>query len=259
MDKMDKFIMSFQFLAQIHTLGHSPTGVDIISGQGTSVITTNYLCTAPASGVITVTASNSCPGITSSTGLSFTTTNALAEPAIIAGPTTIPMGTKAVEYSVSTVSGADSYSWSVPSGCSIVSGQGTNSIIVDFSCTAISGNITVNASNTCETTPDKILAITVSGTLANPGVITGTTQPMIGSAVNYSIVPIFGAETYNWTAPAGASPISGQGTNSVWYSFECGAVAGNISVSVENTCIAAGTQATLAITPATATNIGTLR
>jgi len=234
------------------------SGATITSGQGTSSISVDFSCTAQANGVISVVANNGCIGQSSSSALSYAMGGTMATPGTIAGLTTVSKGTTAVPYSVSPLNGATSYIWSVPSGYTITSGQGTNSIKVDYGCTAANGNITVIASNSCTTSSASSLTITVSSTLPTPGTIAGTTTPAIGSTVNYTIVPIYGASNYNWSTPSGVSIISGAGTNSVNLNFTCGASNGNISVTANNSCIAAGTASTLAITPMAATSIGTL-
>ncbi len=69
-----------------------------------------------------------------------------------------------ITYSIAAVPGATSYSWIAPTGATIVSGQGTTNISVNFASGASSGNISVSASNgTCNTTPSN-LAITVGST-----------------------------------------------------------------------------------------------
>jgi beta-glucanase (GH16 family) len=53
-------------------------------------------------------------------------------------------------YSVSTVEGAG-YNWIVPTGVTIVSGQGTNQIAVDFGSDAVSGELKVEVTSGCAT------------------------------------------------------------------------------------------------------------
>ncbi len=236
----------------------SSTGATIASGQGTTSIKIDFSCTAQVNGTVSVVASNSCSETSSPSALSYVMGGSLVTPGTISGLTSVPKGTSNVAYSVSALNGATSYTWSVPVGCTILSGQGTNSILVDYSCTATSGNVSVNATNGCTTTPSSTLAITVGTTLATPGAIAGSTTPVVGSVVNYTLIPVVGATSYNWTAPTGATIVTGAGTNSVNYSFDCGAANGNISVTVNNSCITAGSANTFAITPVSATSIGTL-
>ncbi|HRG18175.1 MAG TPA: hypothetical protein PLP39_03735 [Flavobacterium lutivivi] len=84
-------------------------------------------------------------------------------------------------YSIAAVNNANNYTWSVPTGWSITSGNGTTSITVTTGTTGQNGNITVNASNGCGTSANRTLAVTVStlavaGTAsANQTICSGTT------------------------------------------------------------------------------------
>jgi beta-glucanase (GH16 family) len=53
-------------------------------------------------------------------------------------------------YSVTAVDGAG-YNWVVPAGVTIISGQGTNKITVDFGSDAVSGDVKVDISSGCDT------------------------------------------------------------------------------------------------------------
>jgi hypothetical protein len=68
-------------------------------------------------------------------------------PSVINGPITICAFQQNVVYSTPSITGVNSYIWSVPSSASIVSGQGTNSIVVNFGNKA--GGINVQANRTC--------------------------------------------------------------------------------------------------------------
>jgi hypothetical protein len=64
-----------------------------------------------------------------------------------------------VVYSTPVVSGV-TYTWTVPSGAVITSGQGTASITVKFGCN--SGNVTVRANNGCGSSTTRSLAVCVA-------------------------------------------------------------------------------------------------
>ena len=68
-------------------------------------------------------------------------------PGAIIGNTTVTQNATGVTYSISSVSGATGYTWTVPSGATIASGQGTTSITVNFG--TLGGNISVQATNSC--------------------------------------------------------------------------------------------------------------
>ena len=73
----------------------------------------------------------------------------------------------ALSYSIAPVSGATSYTWSVPAGATITSGQGSNNVFINYAPGASSGNVSVFASNaTCNTEPIN-LPITIGAPAAN--------------------------------------------------------------------------------------------
>ena len=69
---------------------------------------------------------------------------------IITGPTTLASGTTGAIYSVSPITNATSYTWTLPIGATIASGANTNTIGVDFGLNAETGVIKVYGSNSCE-------------------------------------------------------------------------------------------------------------
>ncbi len=142
-----------------------PTGWSITAGQGSNSITV----TAGAfgqNGNVTVTASNTC-GTSSAATLAVTVNAAPATPGGISGSTTV-CPTSANTYSITAVSGATSYTWSLPSGWTGTST--TNSISATSGVTG--GTVSVTANNTCGSSSAQTLSVTVSssvGGTATPG------------------------------------------------------------------------------------------
>ncbi|MFN5031799.1 MAG: beta strand repeat-containing protein, partial [Flavobacteriia bacterium] len=206
-----------------------PTGATIASGQGTTSVVVDFGTT---SGNVSVTATNSC-GTSAAATSSVTLNTAPATPGLITGATSLCENATNNTYSIGAVSGATSYNWTVPSGASIASGQGTTSVVVDFGTT--SGNVSVTATNSCGTSAAAIAAVTLNSAPATPGSITGATSLCQNASNNtYSIGAVSGASSYNWTVPSGASIASGQGTTSVVVDF--GTTSGNMSVTATNSC-----------------------
>jgi hypothetical protein len=130
----------------------------------------------------------------------------------ITGTATVCAGASGVAYSVSPVTNAVAYVWTLPAGATIASGSGTNSITVNFGATASSGNITVYANNVCGNgTASPNFAVTVNAIPATP-VVTNTGYTAESSAPSgnqwyYSVTqsgtgaPIAGAtaQTYDAT------------------------------------------------------------
>jgi hypothetical protein len=187
-----------------------------------------------ASGVISVTANNSC-GSSAARTKSISVTGAPASPGSITvsggSPNVCPGDVRTI--SVVNVAGI-TYNWIPPTGSVIISGQGTSSISIYFnnSFTA-NGIIRVSASNACGTSAFAVRGI-IRNLPAMPGAISGATSVCSGSVIGYSISAVSNASSYTWSAPPGAAIQSGQGTtgiNVLW-----GATGGDISVYSTNAC-----------------------
>jgi hypothetical protein len=134
-----------QSYSVVNTVGSTytwtvPSGMTIVSGQGTNQITVNP---NGSTGTISVVESNQggCQG--AAVSLTITLSNPVTTSAIN-GPSTVSCSQQNVVYSVTNTTGS-SYQWTVPSGATIVSGQGTNSITVSFN--GSTGVISVQESN----------------------------------------------------------------------------------------------------------------
>jgi len=76
--------------------------------------------------------------------------NSLPQPAgSIQGKSIVFQEQPGVAYNISPIPGATGYIWNLPQGATIVSGDNTNNILVDFSSNASSGDITVTGTNNC--------------------------------------------------------------------------------------------------------------
>lgn len=177
------FLSGYNNLNVGNTTSYSITGL--------SCVTTYYY---------RVRAATNCSSANSNS-ITAITIGAPAQPGTITGATTYCSSSTGNNYSISPVSGATSYTWTVPSDASITSGQGTTAIIVTLGNS--SDTISVVATNSCGSSVASILEIT-AGT---PTIL--TTSP--GSAV------CSGAITLGATASPGAT-VS-------WYTLPTGGVA----------------------------------
>src|SRR6185436_17792830 len=107
---------------------------------------------------------------------------------------------------------ASSYTWTVPAGTTIASGQGTAAITVNFSNMFTgSGNVCVRANTSCGNSAYQCL--NVAGVPVMPGIISGPTGVCKKQRnVLYTTTAVSGATSYSWDAPQGAQVASGQGT-----------------------------------------------
>ncbi|MCX6252057.1 MAG: T9SS type A sorting domain-containing protein [Bacteroidetes bacterium] len=194
-----------------------------VGAQTVSVIFTNgsNLCTAPNPTVLPVNVN----GLPDAAGT-------------ITGTATVCAGAAGVVYSVPTINNAVTYVWTLPTGATIASGSGTNSITVNFANNASSGNITVYGNSICGNgATSSPFAVNVTQVPATAGTITGTPAVCIGATgVVYSVDPIANATSYNWTIPNDVTITGGFNSNSITVDFYPTAVSGNFSVAGTNSC-----------------------
>lgn len=178
-------------------------------------------------------------GTTNGQDLTFTTLCQMAGTmSSITGPASLCAGTTGQVYSVDPFPGATSYIWTIPTGATIVAGANSNSITVNYSTVALSGNMSVYATDgLCTSLPSPVLAITVTPLPVQAGPITGVQVVCEGEqGIHYTIPAIPGVTNYVWTVPAGAVIASGQNTTNITVNFDSGSTSGNVSVYGTNTC-----------------------
>lgn len=163
-----------------------PTGATIASGGSTTAtpnITINFTNTF-TSGYICVTANNSCG---SSTASCLSVSSKPVINGTIAGPTSVCAKQSGIIYSIPAATGAISYTWTVPALAIIKSGDGTNTITVDFSTKG--GNVTVTPNNTCGSTSAQSMAVTVTNCVkqstATPAPVQQALAPVIQQMTAY--------------------------------------------------------------------------
>jgi hypothetical protein len=119
-------------------------------------------------------------------------------PGPVTGNTSVCQGQTGVGYSVSPVNNATGYIWTLPSGATIISGNNTNSISVDFSPTAVSGIITVCGLNICGNGPVSQLPVSVNPLpIANAG--SNVTIPYGTNTTLHAASGGSGAFNYHWS------------------------------------------------------------
>lgn len=117
---------------------------------------------SPASTTVyTVTAFNDsvCSGISDGSA-TVTVVPPPAQPGAISGNEFVCANDIGENYSIAAVPDATDYTWTVPTGAVITSGQGSIAITVDFGAT--SGDVSVIAENACDASAPRTLAVTVN-------------------------------------------------------------------------------------------------
>ena len=181
-----------------------------------------------------------------------------ATPGTITGTAAICVSvgtTNELTYSVAEVTGASSYQWTVPTGATIVSGQGTNTVSVNFE--NVSAGITpaltigvqsVNATGCLSLVKTlaltRVLPTAPAGLVMTDGVSTtaiAAVGPFIGTTTELTLTATASATatSYTWTLPTGVNQLSGGNTNVITVNFAgvgTGITALPISVQSTNGC-----------------------
>lgn len=214
-----------------------PAGMTITSGQGTTTINvayTNIAIQTGISGQLCVYALNACVNSATTCVTIDYQVAAPVTPNSISGPGKVCPG-DVVTYSIAAVARATSYTWTVPTGMTVQSGQGTNVVSVQVSAGYLGGSITVTASNVCGTSParTKSLTLNLPGT---PTAIAGQKEGLCNTTGNvYSIPSVPAATSYNWNS-SGATITAGNGTTSITADVALLTGTGTITVQAVNGC-----------------------
>jgi hypothetical protein len=212
-------------------------GGSFIGGQGTNFVTVYW--STPGAQWIKVNYTNSygCAA-TVPTQLNVTVTGMPGTAGAITGPTNVCAPATGVVYSVAPVANATAYSWTLPPGTTVTSGQYTNSITVDFTANSSTGTMVVAANNICGNGSNSPpIMVNVNFLPWDADDIFGDQEVCQGAkGVSYGVPPIYNATGYTWTLPSGASIATGANTNSITVDFSLTAAPGNIQVTGTNSC-----------------------
>jgi hypothetical protein len=211
-----------------------PSGATNVSGQGTPTISFRF-ASSFSSGTVSVVVGGCGPSVQRSIQVTRT---APTTPVAITGPTNLCAfrGNGAVvSYSIAAVPNASSYSWTLPSGLTLVNGAGTTNITVTVAANFSSGTLKVRANSPCGNSSDRSLSLNTS-LPSTPSSISGTSKSCPGDVRTFSVNPVTNATSYNWTVPTGTNIVSGIGTNVISLSFGANYTGGTLSVRAVNGC-----------------------
>ena len=134
-------------------------------------------------------------------------------PTAILGLDSICAGSDSVLYSVSSVAGATSYNWTVPSGWTIKSGASTSAIYISVNSTV--GSISVNAQNNCGTSNSISKSLGLDSAPHLTGTISGADTVCLGSADQVYTFTGSTDGVLQWSVSAPYQIASGQSSASV--------------------------------------------
>jgi hypothetical protein len=208
-------------------------GGQIMTGAGTDVVTIKWNNAGAQSVSVTYTSAAGCPA--AAPGTLNVTVGTLPTPTI-SGSDIVCQNDGLHVYT--TQSGNSNYVWTVSSGGTIVTGQGTYQIEVSWTSPG-NKTVTVNYANAsgCSASTPATFAVEVMGLPGPAGSISGTPELCAGTTnVSYSVAAIPDVVNYIWTLPAGATIVGGENTNNIQVDFAIDAVSGSITVYGENLC-----------------------
>jgi beta-glucanase (GH16 family)/PKD repeat protein len=150
----------------------------------------------------------------------------------IIGKAAICANTKNVDYSVTGFWGS-TFNWTVPSGASIVSGQGTNAILVNFGSS--SGSVTVSESSLVNCIgQSQSLAVSVNpACVVSADFSANKTTTCLGATITYTdkSTATDGSQTYAWNFGSGANPATAATAGPIKVSYSS-AGSKNVSLTV---------------------------
>jgi hypothetical protein len=205
----------------------APANTSIMSGQGTNSISLS-IGAAFVSGSLSVRAVSSC-GQSAARALSLSKNP--VTPSAMTGQATNLCGGGQFAYSVAAVSGATSYVWTVPTGCTIATNNG-NSIVMNVPSSFTTGTLSVRAYNSCG--GSSLRSASLTRLPSTPASITGAASVCPSQVgVNFTTPAVTGV-TQLWTAPTGATITAGQSTTSMTCTW--GTAAGIVTLRSVNAC-----------------------
>ncbi len=208
------------------------SGGNILTGQGTESITVAWNAPNSTQTVSVIPSSNCSSSQPQSLSINIRP-DAPNAPLAITGQTTSCGGE--ATYTTGLVLHATDYQWTLSGGGTIVSGQGTEQIVIDWGNVPGTYTITLIASNDCGSSTPIAHTVTVQPPAPDmPAEILGDLEVCAGTAT-FTVNPVTNATGYTWSVPSGATITNGQGSNTVTINFSS---EGNytISITAGNTC-----------------------
>ncbi|MBK7572271.1 MAG: T9SS type A sorting domain-containing protein [Bacteroidetes bacterium] len=207
--------------------------ITLITSSQNSLNTVASFNFGPAftSGTITITASNSC----GSFPRTFVVRSAPDQPGGISGPGTGLCGLSGIQYSISAVATATSYTWTSTNGIAIQS-VSPDGLTVTVNFTGLftnNGNICVVANNGCGSSVQR--CFTVSARPSTPVVSGSASGCKSQTAILYSIPVVPTATSYTWSVTGGGVITPSGLTASVNYTSATSTSA-IVRVNAINTC-----------------------
>jgi len=238
------------------------TGASTTSSSIQNPINICYPTTGTFNVSLTATNANGTDTVTKTNYI--TVISSSSAPGNIIGSDTVCSGQSNISFSITPVGGAISYSWIVPAGTVLVSGQGTTSITVNFANNG--GNICVSAVNACGSSSQSCFFVYVDPCTASPIANFSANDTAIcrNECINFFDMSSNSASSWSWSF-SGASPSSSSAQNpsNICYpnsgTYPVTLIASNVAGTdtiIKNSYIAVLTGAIISAYPDTSVAVG---
>jgi gliding motility-associated-like protein len=173
---------------------------------------------------------NDC-GVTKKNCVTVTLTSTL-DSLPITGDTTVCEG-KIATFTVQKDAGATNYSWNVPTGSTIQTGNNTNSITLLFG--TVGGVVKVSPVGGCANGKQSSVNVTIKKKPNGPLSILGKNAVCVGDIEQYSVPTQADAVLFKWAVPTGAVITQGLNTREITVEWKT-VTSGDVSVSGMGEC-----------------------
>ena len=188
---------------------------------------------AMSSGRIAVTPSSRCGnGPVAETIVQVSTT--LPDSVPIQGLSTLCSNDTAI-YTVGNSATTTEYIWQVPTGATILRGQGTQSITVAWGSFSGNGQIFLTTKNACLLARGTGFNVFVKNAVLAAPTVNGNRSVCPMTQISFSMPINPNIRSYTWTVPTDAIILRGQGTDSIRVNWDV-AASGDVCLDIENTC-----------------------
>ena len=206
------------------------TNGTITSGQGSAAVAVAWGTTA--TGRVCMTPSNRC-GTGQQSCFDVEIKNAQPDSLPIVGNTTVCSNDTTVF--TNNTAGNIQFNWDVPTGATILRGQGTNTILVVWGSALDNQTVGLTLTNSCNLTRRVTLGVVIKNAALAAPVIAGTATICPMSRANYSIPSDAAIVAYKWTVPAGATVVGSSTSSAVLIDWGS-SIGGNVCVEIQNNC-----------------------
>ncbi len=212
------------------TLRWSVTG-----GTAQNALTTDSLWVrwAATNGRVTVTPSSRC-GTGLPTILDVQISNTIPDSLPIQGIAS-PCSNDTTVFTVADAASTTDYDWQVPTGASILRGQGTRTIIVFWGTFSGNGTVFLTTKNACQLARGVSLPVVIKNATALAPTINGSRTVCPSTQISFSTPRDANIRTYAWTVPADVVLLRGQGTDSIRIDWTS-STSGQVCLDIENAC-----------------------